>query len=116
MSANKVLRPDSGFAPIPNSFAEDPRLSESAVAVGLYLASRGDGFRIRPVDIQAQFSKRPGKPKGREWWARVADELKAANYMALSRTHSADGKFESDWIFCVQGLPLDKGGSDDEVI
>lgn len=105
MSVIKVLRPDPGFVPIPNSFAEDLRLSESAVAVGLYLASRWDGFRIRPVDIQAQFSKRPGKPRGREWWARVAAELKAANYMALNRTHSADGKFASDWIFCVLGLP-----------
>jgi hypothetical protein len=105
MSVIKVIRPDTGFAQIPNKFAEDPRLSEAAVAVALFLATRWDGYKIRPAEIQAKFSERPGKPRGREWWARVANELKSANYMWLNRIHGEDGKFVSDWIFCILGLP-----------
>lgn len=115
MSVIKVIRPDTGFAQIPNKFAEDSRLSEHATSVGLFLGTRWDGYKIRPSEIQAKFSERPGKPRGREWWARVANELKAANYMWLSRTHGEDGKFVSDWIFCILGLPdgYPKSGSAD---
>ncbi len=115
MSVIKVVRPETGFAQIPNSFAEDPRLSEAAIAVGLFLATRWDGYKIRPVEIQAKFSERPGKPRGREWWARVANELKSANYMWLNRIHGENGKFASDWIFCILGLPNEfpRGGSAD---
>lgn len=105
MSVIKVVRPETGYAQIPNLFAEDPRLSEAAVAVGLFLATRWHGYQIRPVEIQSKFSERPGKPRGREWWARVSNELKSANYMWLNRIHGEDGKFASDWIFCILGLP-----------
>lgn len=104
MSVIKVRTPDTGFAQIPNKFAEDERLSTCATAVGLLLATFRDGTPIRPKDIQAIFSKRPGKPRGREWWARVASELKSAGYMWLNRTHAGNGQFVSDWIFCISGL------------
>lgn len=105
MSVIKVVRPETGYAQIPNAFAEDLRLSEAAVAVGLFLATRWHGYQIRPTEIQSKFSERPGKPRGREWWGRVASELKAANYMWLNRSHGEGGKFASDWIFCILGLP-----------
>jgi hypothetical protein len=111
MSVIKVRTPDTGFAQIPNKFAEDERLSTCATAVGLLLATFRDGTPIRPKDIQAIFSKRPGKPRGREWWARVASELKSAGYMWLNRTHAGNGQFVSDWIFCISGLSdLPTGG------
>lgn len=105
MSVIKVRKLDPGYAQIPNSFARDERLSEAALAVGLFLQTCPDGTKICPTDIQELFSQRPGKPRGREWWARVAGELKSARYLWLSRTHRNDGKFSSDWIFCITGIP-----------
>lgn len=104
MGVVKVIRPDTGFAQIPNRFAEDYRLSEDAVAVGLYLASRWDGYRISPEQIRFEFSKRPGKTRGRDWWKRVSGELNLAGYMRLSRTHGEGGRFVSNWIFCISGI------------
>lgn len=116
MSVIKVYRPDPGYAQIPNKFAQDERLSEGATAVGLYLACCPDGHKIRPIDIQTRFSRRPGKPRGREWWARVAGELKSARYMWLNRTHGDDGKFSSDWIFCINGIQDDSLDSGSAVV
>lgn len=113
MSVVKVIRPDTGFAQIPNEFAEDLRLSEAAVAVGLFLASRWNDYRFRPEDIRKTFSKRPGKTRGRDWWRRVSNELESAGYMRLTVSHGTNGRFVSEWSFCVIGFPEDDpdGGS-----
>jgi hypothetical protein len=64
-----------------------------------------EGWEVRPTAIQTIFSRRPGKPRGREWWARVAAELKAGGYLRLSRVIGNGGKlFASHWTFCVFGL------------
>lgn len=98
---NKLI---PGWEAIPNNFANDLRLSADAVAVGLWLATKPAGWQVRPVVIQDEFSRRPGKVRGRDWWARVSSELKSAGYMRLTRIKDAKGQFASRWDFCVFGL------------
>lgn len=76
MSIIRPVKPKPGWELIPNHFAEDPSLSEDAVAVGLWLAVKPEGWEVRPSAIQAAFSRRPGKPRGREWWARVESDAR----------------------------------------
>jgi hypothetical protein len=104
MSIIRPVKPKPGWELIPNHFAEDTSLSEDAVAVGLWLAVKPEGWEVRPSAIQAAFSRRPGKPRGREWWARVSTELRQANYLRLSRIHGDGGKFSSAWDFNVFGF------------
>jgi len=115
MSIIRNIKPKSGWELIPNRFAEDLALSEDAVAVGLWLACKPSNWEVRPAFIQSEFSKRPGKPRGREWWSRVSGELKSSGYLRLYRMKDSDGKFSSLWDFCVQGLEDDfaMGGSAD---
>jgi hypothetical protein len=104
MSITKVQKLVAGWEPIPNAFANDLRLSSDAVAVGLWLAIKPAGWQVRPVAIQAEFSRRPGKLRGRDWWARVSGELKDAGYLKLKRSKDAKGQFATNWDFCVFGL------------
>lgn len=104
MSIIRPVKPKPGWELIPNHFAEDTSLSEDAVAVGLWLATKPNGWEVRPAAIQAAFSRRPGKPRGREWWARISTELRNANYLRLSRIHGDGGKFSSVWDFNVFGF------------
>lgn len=104
MSVVKVNKLKPGWEPIPNSFACDLRLSEDAVAVGLWLSIKPEGWQVRPAVIQAEFSRRPGKIRGKEWWSRVSAELKIAGYLRLNACKDAKGQFSSSWDFCVSGL------------
>lgn len=104
MSVIRPVKPKPGWELIPNHFAEDVSLTEDAVSVGLWLACKPENWQVRPITIQHEFSKRPGKPRGRDWWARVARELKEGGYLRLSRTKDKGGKFASYWIFSVFGL------------
>ncbi len=116
MSIIRPVKPKPGWELIPNHFAEDPSLSEDAVAVGLWLAVKPEGWEVRPAAIQTAFSRRPGKPRGREWWARVSTELRQANYLRLSRIHGDGGKFSSAWDFNVFGFGDDVAGSGSAVV
>lgn len=104
MSIIKVQKLVAGWEPIPNVFANDLRLSSDAIAVGIWLAIKPAGWQVRPVVIQAEFSRRPGKLRGRDWWARVSGELKDAGYLKLNRIKDAKGQFATIWDFCVFGL------------
>jgi hypothetical protein len=91
-------------------------ISEDATAVGLWLACKPENWAIRPDYIQDKFSERPGKARGREWWARVSRELRNAGYMALIRSKDPSGKFSSEWLFSPEGIRDDDwtggGGTD----
>lgn len=116
MSIIRPVKPKPGWELIPNHFAEDTSLSEDAVAVGLWLAVKPEGWEVRPTAIQAAFSRRPGKLRGREWWARVSTELRQANYLRLSRIHGDGGKFSSIWNFNVFGFVDDVADSGTAVV
>ncbi|MDR9850883.1 hypothetical protein [Herbaspirillum huttiense] len=116
MTVIRRAKAKAPWASIPNSFAEDMNISEDATAVGLWLACKPEDWRILPKYIQEQFSKRPGKARGREWWARVSRELRNAGYMALRRSKDESGKFSSEWLFSPEGISDDDwagGGSTD---
>lgn len=104
MSIIRVEKLVPGWEAIPNNFANDLRLSEDAVAVGLWLATKPAGWQVRPAVIQSEFSRRPGKLRGRDWWGRVSGELKDAGYLKLNRTKDTKGQFSSSWDYCVFGL------------
>lgn len=104
MSIIRVEKLIPGWEAIPNDFVNDLRLSTDAVAVGLWLAIKPAGWQVRPAVIQTEFSRRPGKLRGREWWARVSCELKDAGYMQLKRSKDVKGQFACTWDFCVFGL------------
>lgn len=104
MSIIRVEKLAPGWEAIPNNFANDLGLSEDAVAVGLWLAIKPSGWQVRPSVIQSEFSRRPGKLRGRDWWARVSGELKNAGYLKMKRSKDAKGKFATNWDFCVFGL------------
>ena len=104
MSIIRIAKLVPGWEAIPNNFANDLRLSEDATAVGLWLSIKPAGWQVRPAVIQAEFSRRPGKLRGRDWWARVSGELKDAGYLKLNRTKDVKGQFSSSWDYCVFGL------------
>ena len=104
MSIIRVEKLTPGWEAIPNNFVNDLCLSEDALAVGLWLAIKPAGWQVRPVVIQAEFSRRPGKLRGRDWWARVSGELKLAGYLRLNTGKDEKGQFSSSWDFCVFGL------------
>lgn len=116
MSIIRVEKLVPGWEAIPNNFANDLRLSEDAAAVGLWLATKPAGWQVRPSVIQAEFSRRPGKLRSRDWWARVSGELKDAGYLKLMRSKDSKGQFATSWDFCVFGLVepcTDVGTTDD---
>jgi len=115
MSVIKVNKLKPGWEPIPNAFASDLRLSEDAVAVGLWLAIKPNGWRVIPSVIQSEFSKRPGKKRGKDWWARVSAELRTAGYLQLNSGRDSNGNFFSSWDFCASGLSAstEVGSADD---
>lgn len=103
MSIVRIQKPEKGWEIIPNEFVNDFRLSVDAVAVGLWLACKPQNWQVRPSAIQTEFSHRPGKPRGEEWWTRVAKELRGAGYLRLINTRNT-GRFATTWEFCVFGL------------
>jgi hypothetical protein len=107
MSIVRIRKPKSGWEIIPNEFINDFRLSVDAVAVGLWLACKPESWQVRPLAIQTEFSRRPGKPRGEEWWTRVSKELRGAGYLRLVNTRNT-GRFTTTWEFCVFGLESDK--------
>lgn len=103
MSIVRIQKPERGWEIIPNEFVNDFRLSVDAVAVGLWLACKPNNWQVRPAAIQTEFSRRPGKPRGDEWWTRVSKELRGAGYLRLVNTRNT-GRFTTTWEFCVFGL------------
>ena len=99
----RIMAPAGAWGAVPLKLIQDRRLSLEARGVGVWLATRPDGWQISGAHLLRELNL------GRDRWRRIAAELESTKYLLRRSSPSGPhGRWVWEIVFCA--IPSGEGG------